>query len=1048
MKRSLSVSLLWGCVPVVLSMSWCIVSAVSAAGLDATGDGMSDVWQAVYGIGAADASLDPDADGEDNARESLIGTDPNDPNAHSRIEIDRDGQASVDIEWFGVAGKRYDMEVREGDGAWRGEAEPQVGLGDTLRRSGLSIDRSHSTFRVRHLPDTDLDGDGLGEWEEALLGTSPFSDDSDGDGRMDGLGVTLAGGVTNIGTGVLPGLVGLWTFDGHYADLGTAGADGTRRGEVHIQALGVRGGSATVRGAGDAISLGADSRLNTIAGPFTVAGWVYLESHANYSYIFSNDRDCCGTYRGFSLAAARSGNRPSFQIWNDSATALLGTEPLTLRTWHHLVGVYDGSQMLLYVDGELNASRSYAGGVGTPASFESRIGSMGNGASYNYSMDGKVDEVMVFERALTRSEVHALYALVGLDGPEEPTVEAAMNIRSEALLPNAGPAGHPLPLAAHWNKGHHPTRIGYDPTYMLDRIEEGDRILPGFAMPGPRGTSTPMSYFEPALRRAAELKLPITFIGTQWESILYNESYPFYALPPERNPNVIEADALGSTNKIRKQVSPFGPVEPWYEAGRLWGASDVLTQLQAFYPDPPMVIFLSNNEAAHLRWIVAEDSQRYLALHGAGRSGAYIREVFGNGWAERYAALLEGFHDGLSNETWRARARFMGYKAFGGHSMGRWSRWKDYAFVNTNYFDWAPFAWDGGSPSYYFKNPGTSSDYKVYSLQTESMNWPFMAEEAHGINPDYWIEMSVWDGGTANWNAYTNIGQAFTPARYGAAVTFGMWVLRARAVRQFRGWSLERAVYAPWFDAVVDAVNVVHDNPTLRKFWRYGELVPNPVREHPYQSSIPAPYDEVERWYMLESSRNPEPVSLQTALSVFGFALTLGEGLDQEWLIYAHAPTGALTDVDFLVPGYGEVHVDVPVEGAYYTFIADGDRDDMADAWERAFFGDLDEVGTDDFDGDGVINRDEYNQGSDPTVAGGGGAIFYVDSGIGRDELDGLSPTILDAVRGPKRTLSAAYATAGNGATIRMAAGTYRASLLDPGDKRIVLEPMGSVTIE
>ena len=47
--------------------------------------------------------------------------------------------------------------------------------------------------------------------------------------------------------------------------------------------------------------------------------------------------------------------------------------------------------------------------------------------------------------------------------------------------------------------------------------------------------------------------------------------------------------------------------------------------------------------------------------------------------------------------------------------------------------------------------------------------------------------------------------------------------------------------------------------------------------------------------------------------------------------------------------------------------IVDSDEDGLPDSWEKEHFGNLDEQGTDDSDGDGYTNREEYDQASDPT---------------------------------------------------------------------------------
>ena len=48
-------------------------------------------------------------------------------------------------------------------------------------------------------------------------------------------------------------------------------------------------------------------------------------------------------------------------------------------------------------------------------------------------------------------------------------------------------------------------------------------------------------------------------------------------------------------------------------------------------------------------------------------------------------------------------------------------------------------------------------------------------------------------------------------------------------------------------------------------------------------------------------------------------------------------------------------------------YLVDTDGDGLPDGWEMGFFGDLDEVGTGDPDGDGDTNAEEYAAGTDPT---------------------------------------------------------------------------------
>jgi len=501
-------------------------------------------------------------------------------------------------------------------------------------------------------------------------------------------------------------------------------------------------------------------------------------------------------------------------------------------------------------------------------------------------------------------------------------------IRAEAARPNDGPEGRPLPLATHWCTGSHPRSEGLAPRHQIRLIEEGHYLLPWFAHPPLEAQTSPEArerfakYYEEPIRRAAEWKLPLCFKATQWESLLSAE--PYISLPPEKNPNVVTPEG-----KTRKMVCPFGPVEPWAQVGRKWTDNEPLRRLQAWYPDPPFVMFLSNNEHADLRWHKAEESQRYLDKYGKGKDDDFKRRVVADGWIERYRALQKGLRDGLASAPWRDKALFVGYGAFGPDHFGRWGGWPNYSLHSRGRISPYPLMWDGGSPSYYTHDWNPSRDHTVWSPQLEFMNLVFMQREAWKLNPRFWCEFSVWDGysgpesekkNPAPRTLYRLKGQTYDPTRYGGFVQFGMWLLRPRAVREFRGWTFPADETMPYFLAIVEAVDRVHTSDVLRKFWRQGALVPNRARKHHYQAGIPDEWKHEDRWFLLDASVNPQefPWDLHWDIPVFSLALVMGQAPERRWLVYAHAPVKERKGVKLTIPGYQQITVDVSPAGVFY----------------------------------------------------------------------------------------------------------------------------------
>lgn len=508
-------------------------------------------------------------------------------------------------------------------------------------------------------------------------------------------------------------------------------------------------------------------------------------------------------------------------------------------------------------------------------------------------------------------------------------------IVEELRKKNADPGGRPLPVASHWANGYRLQHFAS--AHQLRQLEEGRHVMPTLPMPRP-GQADYAEEGKALLRKLARWNAPVTFRAGQWEALLMSKDHPrdepgkWRALSREKTALAIRPDGT-----VSKWISPWGAVEPWREVGRYTTACGAFAQLQEIYPAPPFVILLSNNESRRLKpkHKIGEIERR--AKEAVGPDGS-LRKAMADGYVERYRALLEGVREGLTSETWRKNSKRVAYNAFGPPHFGRMGHWTVYSLATKERIDPWHLAWDGGSPSYYVHNWNASTDYRVHSPQVEAMNWVFMLEEAHRERPEFWFEMSVWDGNTADpkkckVNEYLKRGQIWSPARYGGFTQFGMWLLRPRVVREFRGSTTPWEKYREDYAALVAAVDRVWTDPVLRKFWRHGRLVPNRARKHPYQANIPEKYAGVDRWFLLNTSADPPgDWKLSTGIPVFSLALTLGEKGAREWLVYAHSPLRERKGVEIEIPGYRKVAADVAVGGTFlHVRETDGAADPVGD---------------------------------------------------------------------------------------------------------------------
>jgi hypothetical protein len=472
----------------------------------------------------------------------------------------------------------------------------------------------------------------------------------------------------------------------------------------------------------------------------------------------------------------------------------------------------------------------------------------------------------------------------------------------------------PLPLIGHWNLGE--KKGGYAPVYQFELIEKGKHLLPWFHIPRPQVVSSNFSYYEKAIKKAAQYKLPISFVGTQWEHLLSTEA-EYYKLPKNRNPNVI--DRNGSVKRV---LSPYGPASLWYEVGKRWTSTSLMKKIQEWYPDPPLVIFVSNNEhdlqpAKDLStpiWPFISDVQDK------------TRKDVGDRWVEKYRLLQRGMRDGFKADSWKKNSIFIGYNAFESPQFARYDGWlRDSLYTKGRFQPW-PYAWDGSSVSYYVRPENVGADYVYWSPQVEAMNWVFMLEEVYRINPNYWFEISVWDGGEKKREFYKSKKQQYSPKRYKGMIQYGMWLLRPRVVREFRMWDETVSDTEEYFFAAVDSVESVYKSEVLKKFWRSGRLVPNSETLHPYRKNIPNEYSKVPRWFNLKSSVNNTFSSDQTEISVFSLALELGSRPNREWLIYSHVPVKNFSKpVTVKVPNYKDIKIMPSLDGSFYqVFENDG----------------------------------------------------------------------------------------------------------------------------
>ena len=200
-------------------------------------------------------------------------------------------------------------------------------------------------------------------------------------------------------------LVGYWTGDNTSIDTTTFAHDGTLNSTVsyanglHDKAFGFSGTS------GENVSVTSTDQLEPEA--LSVSLWYKITSNASWDrYLIGKSN--FGTKSGYQLYLNTS-NQPVLRLYDSSnwgwvnAQIVSSSVPI-LDQWHHVVAIYNGSDMSLYVDGVLEDHKTLTGYTISHIGDDLKIG-----GSYN----GMIDDVRLYNYALTTEEVDGLNGLVG-----------------------------------------------------------------------------------------------------------------------------------------------------------------------------------------------------------------------------------------------------------------------------------------------------------------------------------------------------------------------------------------------------------------------------------------------------------------------------------------------------------------------------------------------------------------------------------------------------------------------------------------------------------
>ena len=199
------------------------------------------------------------------------------------------------------------------------------------------------------------------------------------------------------------GLVGQWKFEGNAKDSTPYGNNGTVYGATLTTDR--KGQISKAYSFSDGNYIGVpDSASLTLGSGVTVEAWVNasnLSGHTSNQFRIA-DKMYYPT-NGWYLRYDSTGSAFQFSTYDGTDHSASYSVTPSLNTWYHVVGVSDGINNTVYVNGV----------AGTPASSGTLTNSTNNlefsiGVS-DYSWNGSIDGVRIWNRALSAAEVKSLY---------------------------------------------------------------------------------------------------------------------------------------------------------------------------------------------------------------------------------------------------------------------------------------------------------------------------------------------------------------------------------------------------------------------------------------------------------------------------------------------------------------------------------------------------------------------------------------------------------------------------------------------------------------
>jgi hypothetical protein len=148
--------------------------------------------------------------------------------------------------------------------------------------------------------------------------------------------------------------------------------------------------------------------------PFSIEAWVKPSTiDSAPRHVFSH-ADRVGDYpvRGYNVCVAlKTGNNVAWiERSVDAGLALSNFEPIVQGAWSHVVAIYDGTNLVIVVNGAASAPLAQPGPSSAATMTPAYIGSANGGGNNNHGYLGDIDELAIYDKVLPPARIAAHYA--------------------------------------------------------------------------------------------------------------------------------------------------------------------------------------------------------------------------------------------------------------------------------------------------------------------------------------------------------------------------------------------------------------------------------------------------------------------------------------------------------------------------------------------------------------------------------------------------------------------------------------------------------------